>query len=422
MSKGMHKRIAEDHTKHGVLWYAILFFTIVLGTKFVYSVVVVPTLQGNTYVDFQCYYAASFALLKGENFYKWDLPTYYNIFNGKIVFLYPPVAALLFIPLSLIPYKISAFLWLILNLTLVVIIINFLAKLKPLGNRRISFLILLLLIFLFWPLEVHLGGGQTCLLILALLLWCYRSIQKGKFVLAGAIIAMAIHIRLMPGIFLIYFLIKRKWRLSAWTLVWGMLFGVIGFIVVGYEIHVYYLTKTVSWLVGAHDWGSNQAFSGFMYQLCNAGLPMSKETVLSLARIIGGVVLLGTFIYMALRKKDFKKTILEEFAFLLLVTLFIGGYSAEYYYVFCFLPLWIFRPDEKHNSWKPIEFVFFAIAFTLMAFPLGYDNPILRDGILSLWIPTKFYGLVILMYLALRKMAKEENREKTDMEGSITEH
>ncbi len=412
MSKKANDQFDKNRNAYEALWFTMLFFTIVLGIHFIYRIILVPTLQGTNYIDFQAYYAGSRALLEGENIYDKDLPMYFNMFGRDITFLYPPLAAVCFIPLTIFKYRISALLWLVFNLSLMIVIIDFFSKQKPLLNRRISILLLLTCVFIFWPIEEHIGGGQSCLIVLVFLLWCCKSIQKNNFILAGMMIALATHFRLMPGIFLIYFILKRQWHLSLWAAIWNGLLAAVAFVAIGYDLHAYYFENTIPYLLEDKAWFSNQAFNGFLYRLRDAGFPMSKETVISVACITKWIVLTGTLAYFFFRKKNFKEVVLEEVGFLLMVTLFVAGYTTTYYFVFCLLPLWMFRPDEKSETTSIFELVLFALAFTLISFPLGYMNPLLRKGIYNLWIPTKFYGLVILMYLALKKMVKEKNENQ----------
>lgn len=158
-----------------------------------------------------------------------DMPS-----DPQSLFVSPPFVAYVYTPLALLPYTLSAFIWLILSVALVCLSLRLLWPILPNVHRHGVGLIVLLL-FASEPMIELLGSGQDAALSLFVLTTGLRLLLSGREGLAGAVLGFGLF---KPQIFAfmpIFFLVTRRWRaLAAWLAVAAALVG-ISFVTVGLE-------------------------------------------------------------------------------------------------------------------------------------------------------------------------------------------
>ncbi len=404
-------RLVEKPTGNNVA----IVITLVFGINFVYRVIAVPLIQNNKYQDFSAYYVAAKTLLKGELIYNYELTSgskqyvhdqcdfseiyYQNIKSTHIFdFRYPPFSAVLFIPFSIFTYSVAKIIWLSLMVVALIVTIIMIIKLEIPNEYRNSFLIILTGISIFNPVEQSLGLGQIMIPLLLINLICIHFAIKGNDLMSGLFLALGIHIKIMPVILLIYFLARKRWYICFYTIAFGVIMLIIGLLATSIHTHYYYVTKIVPYLTNMIDWPSSQSFTAFMLRISWLIPNISELTLFKISRTIIAIMLIIIFLYFSIKSKPDKLEMAEEFSFMLMVILFVSSLTFQHYYVMVIPALWLFRPRTT-DGWLYI--IPYACSFALMAFEFGYLNETIRHGIFSLWISTKFYGLVILMVLAI---------------------
>lgn len=182
--------------------------------------------------DYDTFYEAGRAVLTGEGiYYKGE---YHEQGSKTGPFLYPPFAAIFFALFAWMPLSISAFTW---SLGLVSAFaacflwslgqVNVrLHQVKELWTQAHLIDKLIFPLFAFVLLLDNLTMAQFNLAVLAvcmagLTLWRFDS----KFT-AGIVIAFAALMKVTPALFLIYFLMKRQWRVLGGAFI-GLLIGSI---------------------------------------------------------------------------------------------------------------------------------------------------------------------------------------------------
>ena len=170
-------------------------------------------------VDFRTFYTTGHMLRTGDPIYDYDAErSAQSALVGPNVhavpFMYPPFAALLFVPLALGSYMTGYFLFFALNLCfcgLALVIMrpytaSLEAKWRPLTP---------LLFLSFMPLGITLMFGQVSLLLLLLYCACFAALQKGRPFLAGIFLSLAlIKFQIALPVALL-FLVWRQWRFLA---------------------------------------------------------------------------------------------------------------------------------------------------------------------------------------------------------------
>jgi len=152
-------------------------------------------------VDLDVYRQAGAALLAGQDVYA--LP-------GQLPFLYPPFAALLAVPLALLPAGLVQILWTAAGALAVVAVVHRFG----LTGWRLS-LVATAVVVLVEPVSQTLAFGQVGIFLVALVVLDLvpgPRVLKRRLLPEGVLTALAAAIKLTPAIFVVYLLAVRRWR------------------------------------------------------------------------------------------------------------------------------------------------------------------------------------------------------------------
>jgi alpha-1,2-mannosyltransferase len=157
-------------------------------------------------LDLNVYRSGGQAILHGEQLYTIRAA-------DRLPFTYPPLSAILSVPLALVPFKADKFLWLVPMYWPLVLAVQtgFRPVLTRLGSAGPAVLPLILAITAYLqPVMQGIGFGQVDLLLLALCL--IDCLAKSPRWPRGLLIGIATAIKLEPGVFIIYLWITGRRR------------------------------------------------------------------------------------------------------------------------------------------------------------------------------------------------------------------
>ena len=164
--------------------------------------------------DFTAYWRGARHLLDGAPLYP-AAATQGGVFLGFGEFLYEPLVAVAFIPFALLPFEVAAWLWTGLLIVLATalgigLVLPLRPELRPWAAATYA---------LFFPLlaEITLGNLNLVTVVLALAAWRLRGRPKA----AGAVLAAAIGLKLLPVALLLFYAAARRWRIVGWSLATG---------------------------------------------------------------------------------------------------------------------------------------------------------------------------------------------------------
>ncbi len=174
-----------------------------------------PLAWGWSFIDLEVYRGGGQALLDGARLYHLH-------FHGFLDFTYPPLAAIFFTPLTLLPLAVLKPLVTIVNLALIPVVLRCALRLPPgrdwLTGDQATRLALLGAAAGVWlePIWSTLGYGQINVVVAALILGDLARPDgaRGKGVLLG----LATGLKLTPGIFVVYLLVTRRYRAAGTAL------------------------------------------------------------------------------------------------------------------------------------------------------------------------------------------------------------
>jgi hypothetical protein len=194
--------------------------------------------------DFAIYYAAANALRLDTHadIYSWsalaqaaDAPGSCALFPG-VLFVYPPLLAILFRPLTLLPCIAAMHVWTLLNAGLWILSTALLARRLRERWPRHGLLAVTATVAtsaLFWQALWGLWLGQVHILVLAGIVVAQWLAERKRPMLAGAVLTFVALIKYFPLLLIAYYLLRGRWRVVAGAALAGLLLGGVMVVAVG---------------------------------------------------------------------------------------------------------------------------------------------------------------------------------------------
>lgn len=165
--------------------------------------------------DFGVYLHAAHLMRSGENIYA--TPTH-PVADGGLFYIYPPLLAFLFIPLSYLPENLSIVLWTVLNVALIAWAVP--AAFEILSGTRFSDLA----VKTRWAIGVssllltgrfilqHLDRGQVNILEMALLVYGVKLMARGgrRSALGGTVIGFSVAIKVITAPYAVWLALEKE--------------------------------------------------------------------------------------------------------------------------------------------------------------------------------------------------------------------
>jgi alpha-1,2-mannosyltransferase len=220
-----------------------------------------------------------------------DGALYSRVSRGHLLFTYPPVAAVLAVPLAVLPWATAILAWLpMIYIPLAVVVwIAFRPLLARCGPWRPAVYALLLLGCAFlMPLRQEIHYGQVDIFLVALcLLDCVTEKPRWP---RGALIGVATAIKLVPGVFIVYLLITgRRKAAGVATLAFAAVSG-LAWAVAPRDSSLYW-TRVIfeSGRLGANRQAANQSLRGILMRLFwPSAMPVAVWVAVALVVAVAG--------------------------------------------------------------------------------------------------------------------------------------
>jgi alpha-1,2-mannosyltransferase len=185
-------------------------------------------------------------------------------------FTYPPLAALFFAPLALMPLPLAEVLVVATSvLSLGITLWLVLVRLRPTLDRRMVLTLIIGAVALtqvFEPLRQTFGFGQINLVLMAAI--TMDCLVRKPIWPRGMLIGIAVSVKLIPAGYLLYFLLRRDWK-AAGTLVVSAIAAVgLGFLLFPSDSAEYWFhTLADTGRIGPPYFAGNQSIKGMAFRL-----------------------------------------------------------------------------------------------------------------------------------------------------------
>ena len=235
--------------------------------------------------DLRVYYGATRDWLHGGDLYGY-------VEHGRdrdYGFTYPPFAALVFAPLAILPWPVAVVVLDAATIAATVAVLHWLLGPARRPDRALLLTGGLLLAVAFDPWRATYNYGQVNVLLLALVAADLLVLLPRGHRLTGVLIGVAAAIKLVPGLFIVYLVLTRRWRAAATATVTAA----------GVTVLMWAVAPSASWdfwtghlwqssRIGDPAFVSNQSLNGAVHRL---GAPGAVWLVLALAVLAGWALL-----------------------------------------------------------------------------------------------------------------------------------
>lgn len=196
-------------------------------------------------------------------------------------FIYPPFAALVLVPLAVVPWVVASVSLLVLSTISLLITLYVVARrLWPATGRRSTLFlaaIALLASFALEPVLQTIQFGQINLALMALVtLDCL--VERSRWP-RGLLVGIAAAIKLTPAAFVVYFLLRRDYRAATTAAVSGAAATVIGFLVLPGPSVRFWLDNPTHGVSGS-PFFTNQTFLAVLVRAGVDGVPLTASWLL----------------------------------------------------------------------------------------------------------------------------------------------
>lgn len=161
-------------------------------------------------------------------------------------YLYAPVFGMALYPISLLPKPVYLFLWLFFNAFLfyksMILFRSFFHPLKT-DNRLFIMVSAICLLFTVRLFGQNLELGQTTILLVFLSVYALHLSHEQRYWLAGLMLAIATITKIMPIVLIAYFVYRKDFKTSIYSLLFTGLLVLLPSLIVGHEYNVFLIKE-----------------------------------------------------------------------------------------------------------------------------------------------------------------------------------
>jgi alpha-1,2-mannosyltransferase len=338
--------------------------------------------------DFLQFYLMGHAIRGGANLYAplKELAARFepHLNNWLDISAYPPVVAIVGLPLSFLPYFWAVVVWLIFELGCLVIAIRRLTKFF--GPSSLPVLITICIYLSWQPVYRELYLGQFMIPIMLLLTLTWQALKEGKEIKAGLLLGIVFAIKLYAWPLGLFLFIKRRMRCTIVAAVVFLSANAVMTAWTGTATVVDYYTR-VGGAVLAQYVSDPFNFSAWSIGFRWAGLPGAVFLLLAV---------LGFSLVLALRSRDFDTGFM-----VMLVASTILQPIAWIHYLVTLLPVFCFVVNRP--EWVKSD-LFLALLLLALILPGNYKTGHTYPAVAT-WPP--FLFTIGLMYLTARNPMRQ---------------
>lgn len=390
---------------------AVIFY--LMSILFVLFVFVPSVKKINT--DFPNYYVSSNMLLDGK-----DLKTAYDnvefnrqlllygIDNQIVSFMpYPPVNAILFLPIAGLEPLTAKLVWNVFNAFLLLMSIYVIRKLTNFDFYTVGIIFFLSA----YALTNNFMFGQAYLLVVLCLCLSVYYMVRGKDVFSGLFMALSIVLKFYTVFFIFLFIFKKRLKLLFYTLAIGIIIYIPVILITGVDVNLFYYSKLIFRLsdgwVGTAYAIEYQSFLTLLHKL------FSYEPMLNPHPLINSMIMFYVFKYLFIcgilsaslsyLVKPNENIKLEISLFCIISLLFLP-LNASYQFI-VLIPAIIFLCEYymKDKDYIMIGWLLFILLFINSPAEIWVANKV-KDSALFILGYIKLFALMYLWFLNLRNL------------------
>jgi hypothetical protein len=265
------------------------------------------------------------------------------------------------------------------------------------------------LLLIYFPAFATITLGQVSFLILLLLAISWMAARRGNDAFAGVMLGLAVSLKLYVGLFLLVFLLLRRWKLLGWALGTAAAGALLALAVFGLGAYRQYLAAlgSVTWY--AASW--NASYLGFFTRLFGGSenVPLAQAPWLAYAVGYGlALVSIGLLAWQAWRTPPGAPTRRFDLLFSLglVVMLLASPLGWMYYFPYLILPFlaaWLAAKDGRRQWLMGLV----VLGWVLSTIPHQIvPSAEIQPAHMFLWAGVYFYALLIFQAVLLKLLIK----------------
>jgi hypothetical protein len=346
--------------------------------------------------DFFVFYNGAQCFLKGESIYT-PIPfnppeNFYNRMsekakiNSKNCFpnMNSPLHTLFMLPFALLPLYQAFWAWSLISLTFGFLSAGVIASERILlQDKTTSFLWISIAIFAYFPTFANeMLGGQwgLCMLLFVAIIW--HMSRRGNYAAAGVALGMATGVKIIFGIYMIYFLVRRKRTLLLWSVATFCGMNIVGLLVFGvseYTQHFLNLEAVPLFINASWNASSAAFFSRILGGAENIPLVMMPALARTLSITCSIVLVMGIVRFALQDEGDPSRHFDVGFSLATVSMLLISPVGWMYYFPILVIPLFLTWSNAGFLS-SPIKYRLFAlVAWAVSSVPTEYIPSVLKE-------------------------------------------
>ena len=420
-------------SKRNILIYSIQ--ALVLGLVIGINIVGINVKSGNAQIsDFFSFYQSARFLLEGESIYK---PIPYHPAQNDLARMtekakrnsencFPnmnsPLHTLLMLPFATMPLKQGFLLWSIVSLVLGLMATGFIAfGTLSKEYQLMGFLSLSILLFGYFPTiaNVILGGQWgLCILWFVVLIWLIA--RKGKYITAGIVLGLAMSVKIIFGLYLLYFLVRRNWKMMTCSLFTFFILNLMGVFIFGaatYRQHFFNLETVPQFINASWNASSTAFFTRIFGGAENIPLIMLPGAAYALASTFSMLLILGIIWSAWSHSKERSLTHYDiGFSLTTVAMLLISPVGWMYYFPILIIPAFVIWNASASLKNKNIYRCSVVASWMISSIPTEFIPSIYEEmNEPLLWFTSAgyyFYALVafsMILIVMLSKLRNERN-------------
>lgn len=227
---------------------------------------VIPGPVGNPYrIDLDVYRTGAQVFLAGGELYR-DLPALSD--GTHLPFTYPPIAAIVFTVLALMPLWLASLSITVASIALMGITVSLVLKrLWPLPSQTHRWLTLMITTVSLWlfPVAATLQFGQINIILMGLIVLDFLVGERRRW--GGVLLGLAIVIKLTPAVFFLLLVLRGSWAMGARTIATIVGFTGLGFAVLPSQSASYWTEILIDTeRIGQPAYVMNQSIAGVLHR------------------------------------------------------------------------------------------------------------------------------------------------------------
>ena len=341
----------------------------------------------SVYTDSAIFRLAGKAVLAGDPIYEFRYLEGYG-------WTYPPFGALIMVPLAPFSLPVARYGSLLIAFAALVWAVRLafarlIAEARTTEQRRLITTGLVLAAIPLAPIAQALSLGQIGIYLMLAVLIDFRGIESGRGKYWGVLTGIAAAVKLLPGIFMLYWLLKRQWRPFFMSSASFVACWIIGALVLPNDTLTYftngYYFRTADRMGGKADSYRNQSLRAMFDRLLDPSIAVKLWFVVAVMVLVGGL-------WLAMRLNRLGDP-MAVIAVLGMTSVFISPVSWVHHAVWvvpALAALVGFARDRRTVRWA-----FICAVPLMMAPPLMEQAPF--TDYFVFWYAVLAFGLALLM-------------------------